>query len=348
MDMQEFIRAMPKVDLNIRLEGAFQRETLLTIAEENDIPGSVKKYKNWVALLNKPDYNRLDELIRTVSGWLRYPDNLARLVYDIGIYCHQQNIRYAEVSVNPFIHMLEGQSFEQFLAALNDGRDRVERGWGVKMNWLLTVPRSEPRHADDTSRSAASAAGRKGGVVGFGVLGREKSQPVGQFERSFNTAHKKDVMTFIQAGDTYGAEGILEAFEHLSPTRLIGGWGAVDAPDVLEMLSQQEIPLVVSMAEALSLGWADNYASYPLRRLYDENVKVVLSADMPTFYNTTLTDEYLAAVEHADLNLDALQEIALNALQYSQLEEDEKLLMIADFLTEYERLREELAAEETG
>ncbi|GAB4510655.1 MAG: adenosine deaminase [Anaerolineae bacterium] len=345
MDVAKFVQAMPKVELNVRLEGAFNLETLLTIAEENDIPTTMKKYRTFVDQLKRPDTHRLDDLLQTVLKWMSYPDDITRLVYDVGVYLHKQNVRYAEVNVTPLLSSLPGQTFEQYLEALNDGRSRVERGWGVKMAWVFTVPRNEPRYADETSRWTASTNARKNHVVGFGVIGPEKSQPSGQFERAFTTAHKKTVPTVIQAGDALGGEGVLDVLNHLAPSRIIDGWGTVDAPDVLDKLSQQEVPLVVSMARALSLNWTSSYATYPLRRLYDENVKVVLSADMPTFFHSTLNDEYVAAVEHGGLTLAELEEVALNAVRYSQLPEDEKDALITEFELTYQVLREE--AQET-
>src|SRR5215813_9274097 len=101
MSIESFIRAMPKIELDLQFEGALQRDTLLTIAEENDIPSSLKHFDQWVALLDRPDYAHLDQLMLTVSQWIQQPEDLTRLVYDLGVSLAKQNIRYAEVALNP-------------------------------------------------------------------------------------------------------------------------------------------------------------------------------------------------------------------------------------------------------
>lgn len=339
MSIDEFVRAMPKVEINVYLEGAVRKETWMLIADQNEIPVESKEYDHWIDLLDNPDYSQLDELVQTLASWLRYPEDITRLVYDLGVSLSKQNVKYAEVSVNVALLMQAGLSFEEFLSALNDGRDRAERGWGIRIRWILTVPRNQPRRADEILRWATSATGRKGGVVGFGLVGHDDAQPIGQFERAFNAAQKKDLPSVIQAGDKLGAEGVLEALQHLNPSRVVDGWGVADAPDALKVFDEQGIPLVISMGKSLCHDWVKEYSAYPLQHLYDENVKLVISADMPSIYKTALSDEYLAIVDHCKMSLEELEELALNALQYSYLPDEDKAAMSTEFQSAFTQLR---------
>ena len=347
MSLESYIQAMPKVELHVHLDGAMQQHTLLVIAEQNEVAELHKDFDEWVDLLDNPDNDRLDEIVRMASAWLLQPDDLARVVYDLGVALSKQNVRYAEVSVNPSHYMQHGLSFEGFLDAINDGRDRAERGWKIQMAWVLTISRDEPRSSDEISRWATSAFARKGAVVALGLSGREDAQPLGQFERAFRTAEKKDIARVPHAGDILGAEGILEALDILDPDRIIDGWGAADAPDVLERLAGQEIPLDVSLGRAVAAGWVSSYSEYPLRRLYDEDVKLIIGSDMPSLFHTTLSDEYLAVVEHCGFEVSELEELALNAVRYSRLSAKEKATMLAEMAQTYETLRTEHITLET-
>lgn len=345
MNIEGFIKDMPKVELNVHLDGAYQIDTLMTIADQNEIAAEFKHFRKWVDILNNPDAEQLPELLQTVGQWLRIPEDQTRLVYDTGVYLYQQSVRYAEVIVNPVHLMLPGQSYEEFLKALNDGRDRLSRGWGIDIRWIFVVPRDEPRRSDEIARWAASASAKRGGVVGFGLLGPEGAQPIGQFERAFTLAEKKEVFTVADAGMSLEAEGILDTINHLKPKRLNDGWGTVDAPDVIGLLDQNNIPLVNTIGRALFEGRLEKFSAYPLQQLYDANVRMIISVDKPTFYHTSLNDEYLGVVEHTQLGLDELQEIALNAVRYSFLSDGEKAAMIADFEQQYAALSEKHTAE---
>jgi len=261
-------------------------------------------------------------------------------VYDAGLWLSKQNIKYAEISVSPALYMLSGMSFEEFINTLNDGRDRVLRGWGVKINWILTVPRDEPRRADETFRWASSATGRKAGIVGFGLVGMEAEQPIGQFERAFHAAIKKEVPSVIQVSDAEGGQ-MMQAALSMGPKRIVDGWGILDLPDIQDQMIQQDIPLVVNLERAKRNGWVEDVSAYPLRALKNAHLPIILSAEMPGWYKSTLNDEYLAAVNQCELTTDDLIELSLNAIQYSFMPADEKAAFITDFLGQYDALREE-------
>ncbi len=344
MTVEEFIKAMPKVALDVRLEGIFRRETLMVIADQNEIAASTKNFPYWMELLEHPEYDRLPEITEQVSQWLQQPDDLTRLVYDAGVILSRQNVKYAEIAVSPSLFMLNQQPFDEFMEALNDGRERAERGWKIQMRWILSVSRDEPRRADEVVRWATSAVGRKGGVVGLALHGDSAEQPVGQFERAFSMAEKKGLPRVAQTSPTGGAEEAIEMMDNLLVSRLVDGRGAADAPNVLSRLASSSTALTVSVARGLCHNWYADRSVYPMRELVD-NVPVVIGTDMPTYYKTSLVEEYLGAVEHNGLEVDDIEKIALNAIRHSFLPEDERVTLRKEHEAEFAKLREQLASE---
>jgi adenosine deaminase len=341
MSIENFVRAMPKVELHVHLEGAWRKDTLLMIADENDTRATLKHFDTWVKLLDNPDFARLEQISRTVAQWLQYGEDLTRIVYDLGVALSKQNVRYAEVSFNPTLYSHMGITIEAMLDAMNDGRDRVLRGWGVQMAWILTFPRDDARKADELLRFAGTIAAKRAGVVAIGLAGRESPQPITQFERTFKNAEKKDIMRVLHAGDAFGVTGTLETLKLLHPNRIMDGVGAADAPDVLQILKDEHIALDVAMARALCFNEFTSYADYPLRQLYDAGIPLTLGSDMPSYFKTNLSDEYLAAVEHAGLTIEELQDVALTAVRESFLPDDVQQTMLKEFVEEYARLSAE-------
>lgn len=344
MTVEDFIKAMPKAVLDVRLEGIFRRDTLMIIADQNEVASSTKNFPYWIELLDNPECERLHEITQQVSQWLQEPDDLTRLVYDAGVILSHENVKYAEIVINPSLFMLPGMAFDEFLSVLNDGRERAERGWKVKIRWILAIPRNEPRRADEIVRWATSATGRKGGVVGLGLYGDETSQPIGQFERAFAMAAKKDLPAMAQIGAETGAEGVKNALDTLELNRIADGRGAFDSLDVLKRLESYDVALNVSVARSLSHDWVKERSAYPLRNLVN-SVPLIIGTDMPTYYKTSLTDEYIAAMKHNELTLDEIERIAMNAVQYSFLPQDEKTTMLEEFKANYEDLRSQLSVE---
>jgi len=342
MSVREFIQAIPKVELNVQLTGALNRDTLLMIAEQSGIPAEVKHFESWVELLDAPDYERLDEIAEVTGKWVRYPEDIARVVYDLGVKLSKQNVRYAEVAIAPSYFLdNDYMGIESFIDALNDGRDKALRGWNVDMSWVFCIPRDNPRTGDDVARWATGATAKRGNVIGLGLIGQEDVQPVGQFRRAFNTARKKDIYTVAHAGSTIGIEGIPPALEELEPHRLTDSWGLHDDKSVRDAVVSAELPVVVSLSRAQKLGYVEAISDYPLQVLFDDNVKVALSTGMPSLYQTTLVDEYVMAHEACGLEVDEVVELIRRSIQYSFMDDDKKSSMLSTFDEEVNIAREQ-------
>lgn len=332
MSVREFITAIPKVELNIQLTGAMNKETLLMIANQNSVPSELKHFDSWVELLETPDYKRLDEIAEVTGKWIKYPEDIAHIVYDLGVMLSKQNIRYAEVSVAPsYFLQVEGMGIETLIDALNDGRDRALRGWNVDMSWIFCVPRDNPRSGDDVARWATGATARKGNVVGLGLIGQEDVQPVGQFKRAFTTARKKEIFTVAHAGSTIGIEGVMPALEELEPDRLTDSWGLHNDEAILKAVVDADVPVVVSLTRALKLGLVDQLSDYPLQQLCDSDLKIILSSGMPALYQSNLNEEYIKAHEECGFDVDEIVELAKRSIQYSFMEDDAKADLLAKF-----------------
>ncbi len=346
MTLQHFVEAMPKFELNVHLEGAFDKNRLTLIAEQYDIHETLKHFQDWVKLIQTPDYNRLLDIVRIANSWIREGDDLSRIAYDLGTQLSKQNVKYAEVSVCPALYSELGLDLEGFFSALNDGRDRAERAWGVRMSWVLTVPRDEPRRAEDVVRWASSLPGRRANVIGIGVTGRDDVQPAGQFEKAFRSAEKHGLARSIRVGEKTGATGTMDSLQVLKPTRLVDARGIWDNSVALERASDEHVAVLFSPSRMIKHHWLPDHGSGAVRQLYDANIVLVVGTDMPTFYQTTINQEYRMLVENFGLSSAELEQVALYAVQASAIDADVKERTIEEFTAEYAKLRQEFLSSE--
>lgn len=344
MSVESYIRALPKVDLHCRLEGAVPRETMLMFANQNEIGDEVKRFHKWLDLYKTPDYKRLDELADMLRSWLRYGDDLTRAVYDMGVAMSKDNVRYAEVGVNPLSYVANDFTFDEFLAALNDGRDRAERAWGVQMRWNMVLPRNTPRRADEIARWATSATARKGGVVGVVLAGYDDLTTLDQFERAFATASKKDITrnAYLSSKDD-----VDEAIDLLSLNQIVDVDKLVESPHTLTALASQGVSVSVGVARTKAYGWANDPKKSPISALQDAGLRVVVSTDMPVLFDSTLSDEYLKLVEAEVLSVDDVEEMIRTSIELSSLEDEDKEALAAIYEVERDVLHmEHMPAEE--
>ena len=341
MSVEDFIRALPRVELFLQLEGAYSAQRLLVIAGQNGFLEDPDSLAIWQEKLESPDPASRYELMAETSRWLDYEDDVALMVYEAGLALARQNVLYAEIHVNT-LHFTDNRwHFERLLQSLNDGRRRAEVAWKIDIRWVLSIFRDQPRHADEAVRIASSKDGQAAGIVGICLGGPEGAQPAGQFERAFRTAARKGIPAAVHSNADAGSPGNLrEALEQLQPQRLIGGHGIDRDRPMMDFMAQNELPLVFSMSEALALGLVNSFEDYPLKQLADAGLKLVPSCGMPSAFGATLVGEQLAAVQRFGLGVDELQQMTLNAIAASWLPEDEK----ADLETRVRERTESLVA----
>lgn len=341
MSIESFIKAMPKVEINLQLEGAMPTALLLNIAARNDVADGSRQYRTWEALVKQPDPKRAAEIAKVASGWLKHTDDLKRVVYEVGLALAKQNVRYAEIAINPMLYEGLAESLDELFAAINDGSRRVKAAWGMDIVWILVIPREEPRRAEELVRYAKSVAGRQANIVGVILSGKEETQPAGQFERAFKQAEKQDVPRVVRAGETQQLQGVLDAVESLAPNRVVDARGLTASEEAMHIFAERNIAVCIGATRALKSGFVKDLSEIGLHTMLDQGVVVTVGQDMPALYGTTLNNEYLQLVEAGALTQDSLEDIALNAVRASFLPEETKTIMLADFKAAYASLREQ-------
>lgn len=344
MSVENFIRAMPKVDLHVQLEGAISKDLIMLIAEQTDVARNYKKAKDYRALVNAlktPKFGDIDEIARETSTWIRHPEDIARVIYDLGVSYSKQNVKYAEISIIPALYTDLDMTFQAFLEAVNDGADRVFRAWGVRINWILAIPRERPRKSDDIARWATSVTAQKGGVVALSLVGREDAQPVAQFKKAFATAEKKGVARVTHLYSYPKVDPFTTVFEATQANRVTDSWKLLEDEEAVAYLIENNIPIVVTPSRELKLGRIKSLANYPIREMLDADLNILIGSGMPSLFETSLTDEYLALVEHCGITIDELQQLALNSIYSSFLSDEDRQTMLAEFKQAFAALREE-------
>lgn len=340
MSLETYIRAMPKVELGLQFEGSIPTTSWVNLAEMNEVPLRSKQVAPILKLLDAPEYGKLEELYTALAGWVRDPEDLTRLVYDVGVSLAKQNVKYAELGITPTRYLSSDVPFETLMDALTDGRDRAKRGWGIDLAWVFNIPRDEARRADEIVRSANSPAGRRHGVVAIGLVGNEAGQQLVNYERAFSGAEKKEIARVARAGDQTGAQGINEVVEGLPVTRVTTAWPLATVPELAKKIVAKGVTVDVALTQSVTLGLVPTLADFPLQAQLEARVKTTLTANTPARGGQSTTEQYLAAAE-LGLDADALDRLVLNAVDASGLEDAQKAELTSSIKAQAAALRAE-------
>ena len=339
MSLESFIRAMPKVELHVHMEGSIRPETLLKLARRHRVKLPADTVEGLRAWYNFTDFPHFVEVYVAISNCLRSPDDIELIAREFLSGQAAQNIRYSEVTYTAItMHIQNRIPFADQLAALNRARRWAETELGVSMGLVIDIPR-EVRPDQGLLVADWAISGFGEGVVAFGLGGLEVGHPPEKFKAAFDRARAAGLPSVPHAGETVGPESIWGALNTLHADRIGHGVRCLEDPALVAELRARQIPLEICPTSNVCLKVAPSLTEHPLPQLLAEGLYVTLNSDDPPMFNTTLTGEYLAVVETFNFDLDTIEHLVLNGVRAALLPPGPRRQMEADFTAEFARLR---------
>ena len=274
---EDFVKALPKTDLHVHLDGSIRPATLIDLAREYGVELPSYTEAGLRDLVFKERYANLSEYLTgfayTVSV-LQSEIALERAAYELALDNQNEGVRYLEVRFAPQLHVHAHMHTVMVLKAVNRGlkkaqdeynsRETVKDGleppfkYGIivcamrmfRRNFsdyfknLINAHRHSPAKeiygmaSMELARAAIQARDEHGlPVVGFDLAGEEAGYPAGDHENAFAIAHKHFLKKTVHAGEAYGPESIFQAITDLYADRIGHGTYLLEP----QMLTDPEI-----------------------------------------------------------------------------------------------------------
>jgi adenosine deaminase len=345
MSLDSYLRAAPKVELHVHLEGAIRPATLLELARRNrvDLPAdTVDGLRQWFVYR---DFSHFIKIFVTATRCLCTAEDYELIVYEFGAEMARQNVRYAEVTFSPSTHVWMGRPWEMVFRGLTRGRERAEAAFGVRIRWIFDIVRgvSDPGtlipKADYTTGAAID--GMRDGVVALGLGGMEDGAPPEPFAPQFARARSAGLHAVPHAGEHAGPESIWGAIRSLGAERIAHGVRAIEDPALVAHLAERRIPLEVCPTSNICLGVYPDLDAHPLRRLREAGVIVTINSDDPPLFNTTLNDEVALLAGAFGFDADTIDAILLDGVQSAFLTPEDARSLESGFRSTMQELKAE-------
>ncbi len=353
MSLESYIRAAPKAELHLHLEGAIRPATAVDLARRNGVELPFGDEVEFERLIRYRDFADFVLMIAPVGGCARTADDFERIVYELGEELARQQVRYAEVTTPPSVHHLRGVPFDVYFAGLQRGRARVRADFGVEIVWIFDVVRrmKDPSQTLPMAEltTAAAIECKDEGVVALGLAGPEAAAPPEPFAPWFERGRAAGLRSVPHAGEHAGPASVRGALTALAAERIAHGVRAIEDPILVAELASRGIALDVAPTSNVRLGVYPDYASHPLPRLLEAGVAITVNSDDPPLFGTTLTDELLLLATQFGMDVHAVDGIILNAVRHSLLPPEQRWAMEGAFERELAALKpEHLGTDQIG
>ena len=220
-------------------------------------------------------------------------------------------IAYAEVTVSIPEYRMHGIP----LAAMTEALSEEAKREPPRLRWIVDLVRNLGVEAAD-ALLAQLLKNPPEGWIAITLGGSEHQFPPAPFAPVYDRARAAGLRLTVHAGEAAGPESVWDAIRMLRVDRIGHGVRSIEDPRLVAEIAERGIPLEVCMTSNVRTRIYPSFEAHPLPRLVEAGVPVTLNTDDPTFFGTTLSQEYAQA---AKLGLTGAQlaEIVRNAGRYA-------------------------------
>jgi len=330
----ERLQAMPKAEIHVHIEGATDAETLFQIAQRNQVELPIASLEEWNAFFEFRSFEHFIKVYTTAIKCLQTPDDYALMIENFFKRQAEQNILYTEAFLSASF-LTQKFEDEAILNAIARGVEIGKAKYGNQVNLIPDIAREIP---DSQTRVLEFVfKGKERGLfIGLSIGGLEVGYPPELFTKTFAQARDSGLRVVAHAGEVVGAESIWGAINGLQVERIGHGIRCLEDFQLVEELSQRQIPLEVSPQSNYRLGVVEDNQPHPIRQMIDAGLYCTINSDDPAMFSTDLTNEYLTLASQG-FTWEELWQLNLNTLEATFLSETEKV----NYRSEWERFLQE-------
>ena len=255
-----FLRLLPKAELHLHLEGAIEPATLLELRQRN---GDRVTRSEIESLYRYEDFPGFLLAFKNITDHLRTPDDYELITYRLMQRLKEENVLHAEVYVSVGICLWRKQDFAAIFEGLDRGRARGARDFGISLVWIFDAVRQfGPEAAQKVFELAVRYHDCE--VVAIGIGGDEQKAPPELFRDAYAWSADHGLRLTAHAGETGPPESIWGAL-NLWVERIGHALTAFHDPDLVEELSQRQIPVEICLTSNQRSRLCPNFADHPAK-----------------------------------------------------------------------------------
>jgi len=310
-----------KSEIHIHLEAALTPSLCRKFAKRNNFEISEEIFGSEYAYAWDDFYDFIKKY-DIVTSVIQTPEDYYELTYNYLKECAKVDTIYVEAMVSSTHAKLKGMSYHSFLEGVKEGAKKAEEDFGIVSRYIM----NGIRHlgADSVYNTAKEVLNNPHPIlVGFGLAGDELNFPPELFVKTFDMIKAENFPITVHAGEWDGPERIRDAIKLLHPTRLGHGVRSIEDNDLVNEIRDLDIVLETCPTSNIATKIYKSYEDHPVKKLYDQGLKITVNSDDPPFFNASIDGEY-KVMSQLGLSDEELLSLTKNAIHYSFCEKETK------------------------
>ncbi|MFW1760347.1 adenosine deaminase [Acinetobacter calcoaceticus] len=328
MNQVELIRALPKAELHVHIEGTFEPELMFAIAQRNQIQIPYKSVEEVKQAYNFHNLQSFLDIYYAGANVLVHEQDFYDLAWAYFEKCAEDRVVHTEMFFDPQTHTDRGVAFSTVINGLKRASADAKAKFGISSQLIMCFLRHLSEEA--AFETLEQALPFKQDIIAVGLDSSEVGHPPAKFERVFAKAREEGFLIVAHAGEEGPPEYVWEALDLLKVNRIDHGVRSEEDEQLMARLINEKMPLTVCPLSNLKLCVVNDMKDHNIRRLLQKDVHVTVNSDDPSYFGGYMNDNFFAIQQALDLTNDELKKLAINSFEASFISDEEKQKWIAE------------------
>lgn len=325
---KEFIKGMPKAELHLHLEGTLEPELKLLLSKENQV---VLEQKTVEEIKKSYQFDSLTSFLQVYySGMsvLQKEADFYRLALDYLKKAKEHNVRYVELFFDPQAHTTRGVSFDTVIKGYARAVSDSQKLFGVESALVMCFLRD--LSAESAEETLTAALPYKELILGVGLDSDEKDNPPIKFKKVFKKAQEIGWHTTMHCDidQEDSIEHIEQALLDIGVERIDHGTNIVENPRLVEYIKEKGIGLTCCPVSNSFV--VEDMKGKEMLKLLQEGVKVTLNSDDPAYFQSYISDDFVALSQKYPLAPKEIAQLAKNSFEIAWISDERKSQYFAE------------------
>ena len=289
------LRAMPKAELHLHIEGTLEPELVFRLARRN---GVALPWADEAALRAAYDFTDLQsflDLYYACAAVLRHEQDFFDMAFAYFGRAAADGVVHAEVFFDPQTHTARGVDMRSVIVGLEHACRRAHAEYGISSRLILCFLRHLSE--DEAFATLEAALPYREHFIGVGLDSSERGHPPEKFARVFARCHELGLLAVAHAGEEGPPAYISGALDALHAQRIDHGVACTQDPALVQRLARERIPLTVCPLSNLRLKVVSSLASHNLPQLLEAGLCATINSDDPAYFGGYVADNFVKTFE---------------------------------------------------
>ncbi len=322
MDMDTFIRSLPKAELHLHIEGTLEPEMKLKLAARNGIELPYASVEEMRAAYDFDDLTSFLAQYYEGMSVLRVEADF----YDLAVAYFErvaaQGLVYVELFFDPQAHTSRGLGFDTVITGLRRAQEDAAGRLGIRSQLIMCFLRDHS--VESAFEALEQAAPYRHWIVGVGLDSDERDNPPLKFRAVFAAAREQGyrLTMHCDVDQQDSTTHIRQCLDEIGVERIDHGVNALEDEAIVADLVRGAVGLTccpISNSYVTS-----GTKALEIRTLIERGVLVTVNSDDPAYFPGYVADNLLVLQREAELTRDEVVQLVRNAFTISWLDDAER------------------------